>query len=620
MRLAILPFLLLLVLNISTIVAQNFNFQEVPNPAGHNFDRFLFQHNELAYFTYRNADFNQVLFSYDGTNLENIALPSGYSLEDYFFQDGDRFFFSVIDENFTASLATWENQTFQIFPIDGGFNNLQQFAFEHADLYYFFYTDDNFNGGIQAFDGTSFTEVVFPNGLDWNNYEGEINGVAYVSLFDFNTFAFTFFAFENGTFSPVATPAGIEFGNTILAQEDRLFITFFAGYYFDEQIFTFDGTDFEMLETPAGFPLYDGASIEWQDEVYFSFGDSYFENATLFRYEDDNSWTAFDNPMGLNMGFFPEGAIRENFVYPGYNNQNFDAQMTIFDGNTLNVVPSPNDRSYLGIATEAFDGLLLEYLDLNTFSIRLLYYDNNSLMEVPMQPLNAYNDYETTYKSRIFISFRDASFNSTLFFFNLNAAPISADNTVNTTTETPYRFSAADFTFSDEDLNDVLQGVQIVALPTAGIIHLNGAQINAGDLLPVADLNQLYYVPLDNGTGTPYDQFRFAVWDGVNVSNASYTMFINISPAVSTTDLNLAASLSVFPNPASDWVKVDLVDFSDTEDLQLTLFDANGKRLESRGYRGVPEQFFLDQRPAGIYYLLVQNEEASVGQKIYVAH
>ena len=59
-----------------------------------------------------------------------------------------------------------------------------------------------------------------------------------------------------------------------------------------------------------------------------------------------------------------------------------------------------------------------------------------------------------------------------------NTAPTAADNTVTTTEDTAYTFTAGDFGFVDTD-GDTLASVRIVALPAEGRLRLSGAAVTA---------------------------------------------------------------------------------------------------------------------------------------------
>ena len=118
----------------------------------------------------------------------------------------------------------------------------------------------------------------------------------------------------------------------------------------------------------------------------------------------------------------------------------------------------------------------------------------------------------------------------------LNAPPTAANATVATPEDTDRTFAATDFSYADNDSDD-LDSVKIIALPAAGkgTLTLNGTAIAAG-ALPKAvtatelDANKLTYSPPANANGMGYASFTFKVNDGTADSAAEYTMTIDVAP------------------------------------------------------------------------------------------
>ena len=112
----------------------------------------------------------------------------------------------------------------------------------------------------------------------------------------------------------------------------------------------------------------------------------------------------------------------------------------------------------------------------------------------------------------------------------VNDAPTGADKTVRTPEDTPYTFSAADFVFTDIDVDDTLASVKIVTLPAAGTLTLSGAPGTADRAVAAADLGNLTFTPAANASGDPYTTFTFRVSDGTVESGDPYTMTIDVTP------------------------------------------------------------------------------------------
>ena len=118
----------------------------------------------------------------------------------------------------------------------------------------------------------------------------------------------------------------------------------------------------------------------------------------------------------------------------------------------------------------------------------------------------------------------------------VNDPPSGADKTVTTAEETPYTFTAADFGFTDPNDTppNTLLAVKITTLPALGTLTNNNVPVNAGDFIPVADINGglLKFTPALNGNGTPYTSFTFQVQDnggGTDLDPTPNTITINVT-------------------------------------------------------------------------------------------
>ncbi|QDV19553.1 Cadherin domain protein [Gimesia panareensis] len=111
-----------------------------------------------------------------------------------------------------------------------------------------------------------------------------------------------------------------------------------------------------------------------------------------------------------------------------------------------------------------------------------------------------------------------------------NDAPTASDNTVTTSEDTPYVFSAADFNFSDID-GDALVSVQVTSLESVGALQLSGVDITLNQVISRVDIDagNLTFMPATNANGTSYDSFGFRVNDGITNSVASYSMTVDVT-------------------------------------------------------------------------------------------
>ena len=111
-----------------------------------------------------------------------------------------------------------------------------------------------------------------------------------------------------------------------------------------------------------------------------------------------------------------------------------------------------------------------------------------------------------------------------------NDPPTAAHRTVATAEDTPYAFTAGDFSFSDPD-GDALSSVKIVSLPRVGTFTLDGGAVTANQVVPRTgiDAGKLIFTPAPNAYGDAYASFTFRVNDGTSDSAANYTMTIDVT-------------------------------------------------------------------------------------------
>ena len=101
---------------------------------------------------------------------------------------------------------------------------------------------------------------------------------------------------------------------------------------------------------------------------------------------------------------------------------------------------------------------------------------------------------------------------------SVNDAPFSADKQISILQNTSHQFSAADFAFSDIDVNR-LQSVVIATLPANGTLKLSGASVAQGQAIPVSAIQNLAFTPEPGVYRTGYDSFAFNVQDDGGTAN-----------------------------------------------------------------------------------------------------
>ncbi len=109
----------------------------------------------------------------------------------------------------------------------------------------------------------------------------------------------------------------------------------------------------------------------------------------------------------------------------------------------------------------------------------------------------------------------------------VNDPPSSADNTITTNEDTAYTFGQNDFGFTDPDTGDALQAVRIdtLSLDPDATLQLNGIDVTAGQVIAVADIANLVFLPGLNENGSNYSSFTFSVQDDNGSFSASPNTF-----------------------------------------------------------------------------------------------
>ncbi len=165
----------------------------------------------------------------------------------------------------------------------------------------------------------------------------------------------------------------------------------------------------------------------------------------------------------------------------------------------------------------------------------------------------------------------------------VNDAPAGADNTVTTTEDTAYVFSAADFGFSDaaDSPANNFSVVRIGTLPAAGTLTNNGAAVSSGQSVSVADINagRLVFAPAADASGTGYASFTFQVQDdggsangGTDLDASPNTLTVNVS-AVNDAPAGTDSTVTAIEDTAYIFSAADF-GFSDAADSPTNAFSA----------------------------------------------
>jgi Ca2+-binding RTX toxin-like protein len=173
---------------------------------------------------------------------------------------------------------------------------------------------------------------------------------------------------------------------------------------------------------------------------------------------------------------------------------------------------------------------------------------------------------------------------STINITPVNDAPAGTDGSVTTVEDTTKVFAASDFGFTDPNDSpaNAFAAVQIVTLPGAGVLKLDGVAVTAGQLISVSDINagKLSFVPTHDVAGST--SLTFQVQDdggtangGVNLDPSANTLIIEITPVNDAPVNTVPGTQSATGGSALSIGGVSVFD-SDSGNLTTTLSVAHG--------------------------------------------
>ena len=171
--------------------------------------------------------------------------------------------------------------------------------------------------------------------------------------------------------------------------------------------------------------------------------------------------------------------------------------------------------------------------------------------------------------------------------FPANTAPTASDGTVTAEEDTAYAFDASDFNFSDFDGN-ALASVKITTLETAGVLALDGDDVELNDVISRSDIDadKLTYTPAADANGAGHDSFGFKVNDGTADSADAYTMTVDVT---AVDDAPTAEDNTVTTDEDTDYTfNLSDFNFADVDEgdflslVEITSLETNGE-LKLRG-------------------------------------
>ncbi len=167
---------------------------------------------------------------------------------------------------------------------------------------------------------------------------------------------------------------------------------------------------------------------------------------------------------------------------------------------------------------------------------------NNSTGEITVADGNQLN-HEDSESHTITIQVTDGitpvSRTYTVYVTDVNDAPDAADTSVAIDEGSSHTLTVADLGYSDED-GSALHSMQIISLPAAGSLTLNGVAVNADQVISKADIDAglLVFTPAADDSGDSYAAFDFRLSDG-ELYSSTQTFTFDVIPVAD------AASLTV---------------------------------------------------------------------------
>ncbi len=132
---------------------------------------------------------------------------------------------------------------------------------------------------------------------------------------------------------------------------------------------------------------------------------------------------------------------------------------------------------------------------------------------------------------------------------NVSDAPTGKDKTITIVEDKVHAFAAADFGFADVDKGinaNSLASVIIKTLPTNGVLKLNGDAVTVDQVILLASLNDLQFMPDLNEFGNNYAELKFSLKDDGKTDNGG----TNVGLTINTLTFNVTSDFETFTGTA----------------------------------------------------------------------
>lgn len=208
-------------------------------------------------------------------------------------------------------------------------------------------------------------------------------------------------------------------------------------------------------------------------------------------------------------------------------------------------------------------------------------------------------------------------YGGTLVYQENNQAPTSAAGMVTTTKNVDYTFANTDFSFTDAD-DAALVSVNIVSLPAKGTLKLSGNAVTAGDNILAADLGNLVFAPVADSLGVPYTTFEFEVMDDIMPCANVQTMTIDVQAPVGVSKLMDNASIRLAPNPATDWLRIEITGVEAVSQATLLIRDMSGRLVRQEVLTGAElnnKTISTADLATGVYFMSIETTKGILRER-----
>jgi hypothetical protein len=502
----------------------------------------------------------------------------------------------------------------------------------------------NDDSGFYTFNGTDINAIPFSDNLPDKRFMVSVNGKSYFV----NGGIDTLYEYDGSQVNEIPFP-------------ESYFAVVYLGTINDKIYFAT-----QVLPNSPRMISYDGNTLETYEipEILFGGGNFYFaksQNLIYFRLAsgpnisslwsfDGDQFTYFDGPPDMTLATL-EHELNNEFIvsYYDFSSPSNEDYLTLFkcDGTTLTEIESPQNTYFYFTFGKTVDKMYVRFRDFDTGHGLLYTYDGNNLTPVSTSTDRVGYGYLGTFSGKDFLSFyrTDGSQISDLYSYD--------GNTLNLITG-PTNLKPWDYAGS---INNKLYIIYTNSDNTSKILYEFVAGSNEVTLVPNApsdseldiyvishgnklffryktpEPNYLLYALDDSGFTqveipnyfflnydfTLGDKLYFSCYAEDPFTVKLFSMDANLN--ISENGEDFIISISVFPNPAKNYLNIRFNYTDGIDDTEILLFTVEGKLVDRKYYKqeviGKDIQYSTDHLSNGIYILEVKNSLGAV-QKIII--